>query len=293
MNAKPPFTLLEELLQCFEDIEADGYAIDEMIAACRSALEIKGVVGRAQGHMPTHHGLLDDAIAAIDAPGLQNLKSALLAARDHLRWKVDDGGYYAAGDDVGEGYRSGNMHSLLVGPQDALVHSTEHLLGLFLLAPWTLYRDHKHLASEIYIPLTGPSGWRFGLRAWVDHLAGSRILNAPNVVHATRVYDRPFLALFAWTSYISSKCSVVVAGDWAETEFLLAQRNLARPQLLPICKRSDIGEIGEPDQAGVYWAAVASQRAALDGLAIPKSVNPKRSPAVAGIRKSPHINFGG
>jgi hypothetical protein len=227
LNATPPFTLLEEVLHCLKDVKADGYAIEEMIVACRSAPDVPDEAGRAQGHVPTHRGLLDDAIAAIDAPHLQNLKSALLAASDHLRWKVDDGGYYDAGDDVGEGYRSGNMHSLLLGPQDALVHSTEHLLGLFLLAPWTLYRDHKHLAPEIYIPLTGPSGWRFDLREWVDHPAGSRILNPPNTVHATRVYDRPFLALFAWTSQITSRCSVVNAGDWAETESFLAQRSIA------------------------------------------------------------------
>jgi len=206
LNATPPFTLLEEVLHCFEDVETDGYAIDEMIAACRSAPDVP------------------DAIAAIDAPDLQNLKSALLAASDHLRWKVDDGGYYDAGDDVGDGYRSGNMHSLLLGPQDAVVHSSDHLLGLFLLAPWTLYRDHKHLAPEIYIPLTGPSGWRFDLREWVDYPASSRILNPPNMVHATRVYDRPFLALFAWTNHIASKCRGVDAGDWAETESLLARR---------------------------------------------------------------------
>ena len=218
MKASPPFTLLEEVLHCFEDVEADGYAIDEMIAACRSAPNVPDEVSRTQGHVPNHRGLLGDAIAAIDAPDLLNLKSAVLAASDFVRWKVADGGYYAAGADVGEGYRSGNMHSLLVGPQDALVHSTEHLLGLFLLAPWTLYRDHKHLAPEIYFPLTGPSGWRFDLKEWVDYPAGSRILNAPNVVHATRVYDRPFLALFAWTSHISSRCSVVHTGDWAETE---------------------------------------------------------------------------
>lgn len=227
MNAMPPFSLLEEVIQCLKDVEANGFAIEEMRVACRTALEVTGEAGRAQGQVPTHRLLLDDAIAAIDSPQLQNLKSSLLLAKDHLQWKVDDGGYYDAGDDVGDGYRSGNMHSLLLGPQDAFVHSSEHLLGLFLLAPWTHYRDHKHLAPEIYVPLTGPSAWRFDLKEWVDHPAGSTILNPPNMVHATRVYDRPFLALFAWTSQITSRCSVVRASDWAETESFLAQRSIA------------------------------------------------------------------
>jgi hypothetical protein len=35
-------------------------------------------------------------------------------------------------------------------------------LGLFLIAPHVLYRDHHHAAPELYAPLTGPHGWRFG-----------------------------------------------------------------------------------------------------------------------------------
>ncbi len=34
-------------------------------------------------------------------------------------------------------------------------------MGLFVIAPHVLYRDHAHAAPELYLPLTGPHGWRF------------------------------------------------------------------------------------------------------------------------------------
>ena len=85
MNATPPFALLEAVLPCFKDIQADGYAIDEMIAACRTAPDLQSEAGLTRGHVPTHHGLLGDAIDAIDAPHLQTLKFALRSAKDHLQ----------------------------------------------------------------------------------------------------------------------------------------------------------------------------------------------------------------
>ena len=145
-----------------------------------------------------------------------------MAGYTELQWRVDEGGFYAKGSDVGDGYRRGNLHALLVGPEDCPFVANDFLLGFFLLSPKTLYRDHKHLAPEIYVPLTGPSGWRFDQGAWKDHTAGSAIYNPPNLVHATRVYETPFLALFAWSQDIGSACEVVFAGDWENVEKELA-----------------------------------------------------------------------
>ncbi|SLN24982.1 hypothetical protein ROA7450_01027 [Roseovarius albus] len=170
------------------------------------------------GTIPAHADLLCDTISQIPDGPLSKLKLALTHAHHHLHWRVDDGEYYANGADVGEGYRTGNMHALLVGPQNSLFHANDFLLGFFLLAPRTLYRDHKHLAPEVYMPLTGPNGWRFGAGDWRDHDAGEIIYNAPNIVHATRVYDIPFLSLFAWTRNIAQPCSVVFAQDWDAVE---------------------------------------------------------------------------
>ncbi|WP_306112995.1 MULTISPECIES: dimethylsulfonioproprionate lyase family protein [unclassified Roseovarius] len=179
-------------------------------------------ISEIHGRVPAHKELLRSAISKVPDNPFLNLKSALLAGYEHLHWRVDDSGFYAKGADVGHGYRSGNMHALLIGPEDCPFQADDFLLGFFLLAPNTLYRDHNHLAPEIYIPLTGPSGWRFEQGAWEDHFPGEMIYNAPGVVHATRVYETPFFALFAWSQDVESACNVVFADDWEsiETELL-------------------------------------------------------------------------
>ncbi|WP_120502174.1 dimethylsulfonioproprionate lyase family protein [Roseovarius sp. EL26] len=173
------------------------------------------------GYIPAHGDLLDCAISNLTDRKFFKLKTALTVAKHKLHWRVDDGGFYAKGADVGQGYKTGNMHTLLVGPKNSLFHADDFLLGFFLLAPNTLYRDHKHLAPEVYMPLTGPSGWRFGSGDWQDHAAGSVIYNAPNVVHATRVYAVPFLSVFVWAQDINAPCSVVFADDWEKIEAAL------------------------------------------------------------------------
>ena len=171
---------------------------------------------------PAHEELLRLAISNIPDHPLKNLKSSLAIGLNELCWRTDDGRFYADGADVGDGYRQGNMHALLVGPQNSPFYSDEVLLGFFLLAPRTLYRDHRHAAAEIYIPLTGPNGWRFEQGAWEDHAVGKAIFNAPNVVHATRVYDKPFLSLFLWSRDIGLPCEVIPANDWASIEAQLS-----------------------------------------------------------------------
>lgn len=208
--------VLNAACACLADAKCAG--TDALVQASN------GPITQPSPIIPAHATLLDTAISAIDTSRFANLQSALIQAKPHLHWKVDDGGYYPPGADVGHGYKSGNMHALFVGPQNAPLLIDDMLLGVFLLAPWTLYRDHKHAAPEVYIPLTGPSGWRFEAGPWQDHDAGDVIFNAPNHVHATRVYDTPFLALFAWTTDIASQCSVVPTGDWDALETRLGQQ---------------------------------------------------------------------
>ena len=218
MNNSNALTLLREAITSVaEAVDGDRNLPEALDSFCSTDLAAN-IISRPQSSIPDHHDLLNRAINEISNAQFATLKSALSAAKDELHWKIDDGGYYKIGADVGEGYKSGNMHALLIGPENALIESKDFLLGLFLLAPWTLYRDHKHRAPEIYIPLTGPSGWRFELGAWEDHPAGSKIINAPEVVHATRVYETPFLAIFAWTHDIDCICSVVDTDDWQEIE---------------------------------------------------------------------------
>jgi hypothetical protein len=66
----------------------------------------------------------------------------------------------APGADLGEGYKQCNLHTLLIGPDACGYHHPDFSLGIFMLGPRTLYRDHNHDAPELYLNLSEQSGWR-------------------------------------------------------------------------------------------------------------------------------------
>lgn len=170
---------------------------------------------------PMHGRELHEAIDAMP-DSLKPLATALRRALDELQWRVDRGTYYELAANVGDGYRDGNMHCELIGPHGSAFHHDDFTLGLFLLKPWVLYRDHVHQAPELYLTLLEPSGWRFGEGEWQDVAPGTIIWNAPETSHATRVYDRPFLSIYSWTRDVHSKCRVVPQSDWCEIETVLS-----------------------------------------------------------------------
>jgi len=94
-------------------------------------------------------------------------------------------------------------------------------LGLFLIAPNVVYRDHNHAAPELYAPLTGPHGWRFGPdRPLVIKPAHEPVWNPPHQPHLTKVGAVPFLCLYVWTRDVAELAKVIPASDWPELEAL-------------------------------------------------------------------------
>ena len=216
--------VLRETIAVVERVCGDDLRLRDFAKTIRAAEVVGDPKDRPKGSIPAHATLLDTAISSMPDTPFASLKAALSEAKDCLTWRVDDGLYYAQGADVGDGYRTGNMHCLLFGPENSVVRADDFLLGFFLLAPRTLYRDHYHLAPELYIPLTGPSGWRFERGAWRDHEPGEVVFNPPEVIHATRVYDVPFLSIFAWSQDVDARCHVAESDDWAEIETGLNSR---------------------------------------------------------------------
>lgn len=170
-----------------------------------------------------HDAVLRTAIANINDPRLNDIRQRLEEAKDDLVWNEDEMKYYPSGSDLGEGYVRCNLHTLLIGPGACGFHHDDFTLGLFMLGPRTLYRDHQHKAPETYVNLSPCSGWRLAGGDWEDQPAGSIIFNPPHQVHATRVYADPFLSVFSWLEDISSQCAVVPRDDWALIERQLAQ----------------------------------------------------------------------
>jgi len=172
-----------------------------------------------------HDEVLKNAIAGIVAPELQDIAGCLKAAKDDLIWREDKTQFYPPGADLGEGYTKCNLHTLLIGPDACGHHHPDFSLGVFMLGPRTLYRDHNHDAPELYLNLSENSGWRFGTRDWQDYPAGSLIWNAAGEPHATRVYDQPFISVFVWLENVNSRCNVIHFDDWAEIEQDLAKQS--------------------------------------------------------------------
>ncbi|NGM45194.1 hypothetical protein G5B31_06555 [Rhodobacter sp. SGA-6-6] len=154
-----------------------------------------------------------EAVAA-DQPALAG---AIAAAAPFLRWTTY-GGYPP--DQIGAAFLRGHAFCSILG-EGGPIPARDFDLGLFLIAPHLLYRDHAHAAPELYAPLTGPHGWRFGPgRPLVAKPAHRPVWNPPNRPHLTKVGPVPFLCLYGWTRDIWQPASVLPAADWPELEAL-------------------------------------------------------------------------
>jgi hypothetical protein len=145
------------------------------------------------------------------------LAAAIAGAAPQLRWITYDG--YPP-EQIGAAFRTGHAYASIIGEEGA-VPAADFDLGLFLIAPHVLYRDHCHKAPELYAPLTGPHGWRFGPDVpLVLKQAHEPVWNTPYAPHLTKVGPVPFLCLFGWTRDVSEVARVIPAPDWAELEAL-------------------------------------------------------------------------
>jgi hypothetical protein len=145
------------------------------------------------------------------------LAGAIAAAAPLLNWITYDGYDPAL---IGADFATGHAYCSLIG-EDAHIPAQDYDFGLFLIAPHVLYRDHAHPAPELYAPLTGPHGWRFGPdRPLVLKSAHQPVWNPPLTPHLTKVGPTPFLCLFGWTRDAMAPAHVIPAQDWPELEAL-------------------------------------------------------------------------
>lgn len=157
------------------------------------------------------------------------LAAAIGDAAPQLGWVT----YDAYGPEIGPHFPRTHAYASLVGGVSAPFPARPGFnLGLFLVAPRTLYRDHRHLAPELYAPLTGPHSWRFtpGAR-FRPRPAHVPVWNPANRPHATLTGAAPFLALYAWTRDLASPAVVLPADDWARYEGAPQAPEPVRPTL--------------------------------------------------------------
>lgn len=205
-------TLMDEADRYLAGLTGDGIAeVRTGLAAWRD-----GPVRAAAQANPVVRAHLGAALRALDADR-PALAEAIAHAAPFLDWITYDG--YAPGT-VGEAFLQSHAFASLMG-EDSALWAEDFDLGLFLIAPHVLYRDHRHAAPELYAPLTGPHGWRFGPdRPLTLKPAHVPVWNPPFQPHLTKVGAVPFLCLYAWTRDANAPAEVIPATDWPELEAL-------------------------------------------------------------------------
>lgn len=151
------------------------------------------------------------------APTHPALAAAIGAATPHLPWVTYD--LYPV-EQIGPDFGRAHAYVSLVG-EEALIKAQGFDFGLFLIAPHVLYRDHRHAAAELYMPLTGPHCWRFGPDQPVAiRPAHVPVWNPSMQPHMTKVGAVPFLCFFGWTGDVTAPAEVLPATDWPALEAL-------------------------------------------------------------------------
>lgn len=172
----------------------------------------RGPVVPVQGRTLPVCDLLDSALQAM---GKMPLAKAIADARPFLSWVSYDA-YPRA--EIGARFADNHAFASIIG-QGCALEAVDFDLGLFLIAPNLFYRDHYHAAPELYVPLTGPHGWRFkpgDTLVWKD--AHEPIWNRAWQPHATMTGDKPFLCIFCWTKDVALPAKVLPSSDWPALE---------------------------------------------------------------------------
>lgn len=186
------------------------------------AAEVSAGLGRCQPASRLPDARSHPIVARWLAPALEaagrfqpQLAQAIAAAAPHLAWVSYD--RYPR-EHIGEGFAGGHAFASIAG-SDTAFSASDFELGVFLIAPGVLYRDHCHRAPELYAPLTGPHGWRFAPgRPLIVKPAGQPVWNPSLQPHLTKIGEVPFLCLFVWTRDVSEAATVIPAADWTELE---------------------------------------------------------------------------
>jgi hypothetical protein len=212
-----PATILQTLLD-----EVDRYLLTlpgPGIAEVRAGLNtvrFDPVTPAAGAQHPVVAAHLPTALTALQTTHA-TLAQTIAAAAPHLTWQAYDG--YAP-EEIGAAFAQGHAFASLIG-LGAPFAAADFDLGLFVIAPNLLYRDHHHPAPELYAPLTGPHGWRFGPgQPIMVKPAHDPVWNPPNRPHLTKTGPVPFLCIYAWTADANGPAYLIPADDWAALESL-------------------------------------------------------------------------
>lgn len=147
-----------------------------------------------------------DRAAEIAGPPGKPLLAFLARHREALCW----GQTYTAAD-FGERFLANYGWVELIGTRGYFA-SEAVAAGFLVLGPDILYPDHRHLAEELYVPLTGGTDWRQDGSGFAPRAAGEVIHHPSNVAHAMRTGAEPLVAIYLWRGGPLAQKSEFTAG---------------------------------------------------------------------------------
>jgi hypothetical protein len=133
------------------------------------------------------------------APDFPQFASAFGAMHAGLCW-LQSSSY--TDEIMGEGFGENYAWAELIGPKGS-IPGNDFALGILLLGPHRHYIDHYHPAPELYLPLISGSHWKKGESAFIERRQGEVIWHPSMMIHATKTFAEPLLAIYIWTRDIA------------------------------------------------------------------------------------------
>ena len=202
--------LIIEIINFLESNKQNIQNIEILNTLKKISLDSKNYIFQKPIKPPKENALFK-SLNSIESKSLLPIKNSILLSLNDLNWRIDNGLFYNKNSKIGYDYLNGNMHTEIIGPIKGFYKFNDFRLGLFLLEPNILYKDHRHEAPELYINLTENTSWRFNFTEWIKMDSGSIIYNEPFKVHGMKVNEIPFLSVWCWPYNSSKKCEIVTS----------------------------------------------------------------------------------
>lgn len=94
-----------------------------------------------------------------------------------------------------ENFAADHAEATLIGP-DGIEKRDDVWMGVTVMGPHVRYPDHQHPPEEVYLVATD-GDFAHGDSGWFTPGVNGSLYNSPDIVHAMRSRDKPFLAFWA------------------------------------------------------------------------------------------------
>ncbi len=91
-------------------------------------------------------------------------------------------------------FKDNHANATILGEEGLEVHA-DVKIGVSLLAPGTVYPNHRHPPEEMYVVLSS-GAWRQNESPWQSKKSGDLQHNPANIWHAMKSADEPLLAIW-------------------------------------------------------------------------------------------------